>query len=172
MTLKTIVLTAADRQIIQRIIARPGSKADIVTARHVREIRRRLDLRQFSKQNDKLTESLRELNLVISWDDLMDGEELFADLDELLREEEVDDEKVKLEKLRTKLKSFLDSVERTIDDSFLRWLRERLQEQEWDKVQVMVGGKVQDMTLDIHPSQYEAVADLDDKLDDAIMGDE
>lgn len=170
MTLKKITLSAADKQLIQRLISRPGGKSDMATAKHVREIRRRFDLRQFSKQNDKLTESLQELNLPLSWDDLMNGEELLADFDELLHEEEVEDEKAKLDKLKGGLHTFLAPIEYTIDDSFLRWLRENLQGQEWDKVQVMMEGKgVQDVTLNVHPSQYEAIADLDDKLDDAIM---
>ena len=167
--MKTITLSAADRQLIQRLIARPSGKADIATAKHIREIRRRLDLRKFSKQNDKLTEGLQELNLSISWDDMIDSKEFLASLDELLCEEKVEKEKEKLEKLKAKVAEFLTPAGYTIDDSHLRWVRKGLQEQEWDKVQVIVGSDVKDVTLNVHPSQYEAIADLDDKLADSAL---
>jgi hypothetical protein len=170
MALKRFTPTAADRQIIQLIIAQPGGKADIDLAKKVREVRRRLRVRQFEKELDKLNLQFRDLGLTFStWDNLMDSEELLETLAEILENEKVKDEKPRLAKLSKRAAAFLTPQEFTIDEVYLDWLLERLQARDWSKAkQQQQDGSSKEIEVDVHPSHMEAVAEFSDLLGQAI----
>lgn len=75
MALKTIVLGLAERQIAQAVLA-DVPKVDIDTARMVRAVRERLDLRQATKAVEKMTEENKADGFAEpTWEDLLDLED-------------------------------------------------------------------------------------------------
>lgn len=172
MSLKKISLTVADRQIIGNLIADP-SKADLDTARQIAEVRRRLGVRQASKLVDKLNEGLRDLVMLpLSWDDLGDPTDRLAEIDEKIEAERVEKERDELKKFRKQLEKIAE-VGYTIDDAYLKWLRNLCVEKDWKKAKRQErDGRVSEVEVIVHPSLLVAFVDLADKIEAAIAAKE
>jgi len=175
MSLKRITLTTADRRLIYILMLKPykkGEKVTVEAARQVREIRRRFDGRSFGKMFDKFTERLAEWNIETfsTWDNMMGPAELLEEIDEVIEAEIVEEEQEKLAKLKEQVKAFCKPREFTIDDDRLRWLQDLLIVHDWKIVRQSnrMTGEQKDVEIEVHPSQMEAVAEIADKLSDAI----
>jgi len=182
MALKRITLTTADRRLIYILMLKPykkGEKVTVEAARQVREIRRRFDGRSFGKMFDKFIDRLSEWNIETfsTWDNMMDAAELLEEIDEIVEAEEVEEEANKLIALKKQVKEFCEPREFTIDDDRLIWLQDLLIAHDWKMVRITEAamdpsGQVtriqKDVEVEVHPSQMEAVAEIADKLSNAI----
>jgi len=173
MALKKIDLTVADRRIISNLIADPG-KGDLDTARQVTEVRRRLSIQQANKLVDRLDGRLQELAMLpLSWDDLGDPSTRLAEVDSRTKEETVEKERASLGKFRRLLEKIAGTVEYTIDDAYLKWLRSLCVEKDW-KIAKRQGrdGILQEVEVPVHPSLLVAFVDFADKIGAAIAAKE
>lgn len=173
MALKKISLTMADRRIISNLIADPGD-ADLTIARQVTEVRRRLEIKKANKIVDGANERFQEFSMFpLSWDDLGDPGDKLSEIDEKLEEEEEEKERERLEKLKKQLGRVAEENEYTIDDAYLKWLRQLCLDKDWTKGKRQErDGSLTDIDILVHPSLLVAFADFADKLEAVLAAEE
>ena len=74
MALQSIQLTFAARQVLRSLLA-SVVKSDTLTARTVRDIRRKLDLRQVKREIDTMLAEAKEENRGLDFDEFLDQDE-------------------------------------------------------------------------------------------------
>jgi hypothetical protein len=167
-----VELSFAERCCLSDVLQR--QKGDIETARHIREIRQRFDLRDATRVLDKVNLELRRIGRVATWDEI--NENLVPLLEWVITEEARfdQDEKAKnrdeildalrqvkkwIEKARLERRSF------TIDSAYVRWIKEKgFEGIDWSKVRIKTPTGVQEKTLDVDLGRMEAFASLDEAL--------
>ena len=101
---------------------------------------------------------------------MLDPEFIIEDIQEILKAEEVDKEKHRLGKALARLKKVFEAGEYTLDDSYLRWLRDLCEKKNWAKARHIdqQTGQSKEVDVAVHPGQLELFTDLDDKIAEAL----
>lgn len=170
MALKRMMLSLAERQIGVLLIANL-TKSDVATARMVREVRSRLELKRAGKTIEKLTERSQEFGLLpLSWDDMLDPGEFLADLEGRIEAEEAEQEREKLEKFRGAIEKHVIEESYALDDSYLRFLQDLCEEKDWSKAKMRLpNGSMKEIEVPVSPAQLVAFANFADKINAAIV---
>jgi len=108
---------------------------DASTAKNIREIRRRLDLRLADHVIEGLNELTEEFTQKISWESFADPDEVISEFQELLEKADPSDAS-KLQKVLDALKEVLVYKEFTMDEVYLNWLKTVANEKDWSKANV------------------------------------
>lgn len=183
MTLKTIELGFAERQVVNGLLT-GLDKVDLSTARTVRAVRERLELREAGNLIDKMVREAEEDGFPPpSWDDMLDPpaeKDLRAEMEQELADiqglGEGDDKKVVLaeatqSRYERKIRRVKQMQKRTFtaDDAYLRWLQEKLEKKDWEKAKRgMPDGSTQEIKVQVSVPQMVAIANLADALSDAL----
>lgn len=138
MALQTITLTLASRHIIQVLLSDVPS-VDVAKARLIRDVRRRLDLKEVQREVNALDEEARQMGLRVSWETI------------LAYEEEVDES----------------PREYTLDDSYIKFVQELMSARNWNESKVETQGGMQTIQVAVPAAMAEAIADLADALAEA-----
>ena len=132
--LKSIQLSIVERRLLSALLN--GLKSgDAPTAKNIREIRRRLDLRLADHVIEGLNELTEEFTQKISWESFADPDEVISEFQELLEKADPSDAS-KLQKVLDALKEVLVYKEFTMDEVYLNWLKTVANEKDWSKVNV------------------------------------
>jgi hypothetical protein len=163
MALQKVTLGLAERRIISGVLNRQ-EEVDVRTARDMREIRNRLEIRKTDKLIDRMTEEAAEARVRIpDWDDLFDLAAWLAEVNEELAKDEEERTSIELKKHEKELAG---AVERTIDENYIQWLKKALEEVKWNRLRIQRGqGQFEDVTVTLPLGQVEAIASTADALD-------
>jgi hypothetical protein len=184
-SLQSIELTSAERNLIEVIFGMLSStKAD--TARMAKAVRTALETKAINKRIEKFDGKAREVGIVqLSWDNLMDPADYLEALGEFIAEQKKsllrDDEEgparaeklARVERLDKLVKRFEGIVETrtfTIDDLYLKWLRDLMIEKvDLSKRIVMnPSGSFSEALVPVNQDQLEVFATLVDKICEVI----
>ena len=184
MALQRVEITSAERNLLEYIFGTlPSVKAD--SARMVKAIRVAFETRSVNQRIDKYDAQARRLRLPpLSWGNLVDPDGHVEDLEELLtelkesfdgqeghptKEEQADAEK--LGKLIRKFKGIAETRTFTLDDLYLRWLRDLLNDKvDLSKRHTNQMGQVMESIVPPNPDQIAVFSGLADKIGDAVAG--
>jgi len=138
MALQTITLTLASRHIVQ-ILLSDVPKVDIAKARLIRDVRRRLELKDVQREINALDDEARQMGMRVSWDTILSYEE---EVEEAPRQF-------------------------TLDDAYIKFIQELMSARNWNESKVETQGGMQTVQVSVHAAMAEAIADLADALADA-----
>ena len=174
MGMHRISLSVAERQVAGFIIARI-KKVDPAAARSVREVRKKLGVKDTTRKVNKIDRRLVEWGMApTAWDELVEPELLLERLEEGIQavgveenedgEIEVNESKIAaLEKVTRRFQELVEEVDYTIDKSFLTWMQGIWGADGFNLAvaQTADGKKVE---VNLAPGLMEAFADLVDSV--------
>jgi len=176
--LKKLTLTVVERQLIARLLERVEGEVNLAAARSVREVRRRLDLREAGRQVEqveRLVADYRGDMRGLPWDDVADPSDMLADFRDRLAEEQAGEtpdaaEMHRLERLLARLEDLPAEHEYTLDDAMLRWLQTLCTTVKWNMARNIdrSTGQVHTIEIPVDPALLVVFADVADKVTAAL----
>jgi hypothetical protein len=162
--IKKVTFTSGQLSVIN-IVLSTTKKADITTARIVRELRRRLSLRAFSRDVTELEKDLDEYGIQISWDVFAYPEDTVVQLRKRIKDETVEVERAKLEALVERVAALSTPQDFDIDELYLIGLKAFCSEKDWSKqTSTDPAGNQREIVVTVPPPLLELFADVVDKL--------
>lgn len=177
MAVRTLKLTLAERQMVSILVAEPRD-GKIDSARMVRHVREKLELRQSMRLLNRVNKQLKEYELPeLGWEDLSDPSSLLEQVKELLSRATVAEEQRELETLLDMIRGIQQAGEQageyTLDDVYLTWLRDLIVDKDWLKPQkVRQDGHVEEVTPVAPSALLETFADVADIVSSALANED
>ncbi|MBD3322767.1 MAG: hypothetical protein GF350_16820 [Chitinivibrionales bacterium] len=169
MALQKVSLTFAERCCLAQALERQSGTLE--NARHIKEIRRRFELRSATRDLDLVNLGLGRFSRRADWDEINEG---FAPISEWVDRER---DKIRDEDKSTKVIAVLDDlsdqIERvdlnartfTIDSAYIRWIREvAFDDLDWSLVKEKTEMGIREVQLPVEGALMETYASLDEAL--------
>lgn len=159
MSLQKVQLGLTERKIISGVLGRQ-EEVNVPVARTMREISKQFEVRKTEKLIGRVVEEAIEAKVRIpDWSDLDD---LATYLEEVNKELETPIE------LKEHEKQLAGTIERTIDEHYVQWLKKALETAEWNIAKIPTqNGRHESITIALSLGQAIAIAQTADALDAA-----